>query len=121
LTTIGASVGDASLAQSWAAEFPVWDLDCEVVSPGSPPDLRGDQIQGGPRKRFIYLTWGVVDAGGGFLMFRRAKLWLGGVPDDVTMRALVTSALTARVKLTDDIGWPVCAALDAEHLQWKAG
>jgi hypothetical protein len=102
-------------------EFPVWNLDCEVVSPGPPPDLRGAQIHGGPGKRFIYLAWGVVDTAGAFRMFRRAKLWLGRVPDDVMTQALVEGALTARVKLKDDIGWPVCATLDTDHLQWNAG
>ena len=52
---------------------------------------------------------------------RRAKLWLGRVPDDVMTQALVEGALTARVKLKDDIGWPVCATLDTGHLQWNAG
>lgn len=102
-------------------ELPVWELDGQVANPDPPPDIRGPHIHGGPGKRFIYLTWGVVDAGGDFRMFRRAKLWLDRVPDEVMTRALVEDALTARVKLKDDAGWPVCASLDAEHLEWRAG
>ena len=44
-----------------------WQLDCDVVSPPPAADLRGPQIQGSPGKRFIYLTWGVVDLDGHFI------------------------------------------------------
>jgi hypothetical protein len=40
----------------------------------------------------------------------------GRVPDEVITRALAKGALTARVKLQDELGWPVCAALDAKQL-----
>ncbi len=38
-----------------------WTLDCELVSPPPAVDLRGPQIQGSPGKRFVYITWGVVE------------------------------------------------------------
>lgn len=64
--------GDARSAQ--------WELESEILSQPPGVDLRGPQIQGSPGRRFIYLSWGVVDAPGAFKMFRRAKLWLDAVP-----------------------------------------
>src|SRR3954470_15071040 len=42
----------------------VWELPCEFVGPPPSTDVRGPQIQGSPNKRFVYLSWGVVDAPG---------------------------------------------------------
>ena len=48
-----------------------WELQCVIVAPPPEPDLKGPQIQGPPGKRFVYVTWGVVDETGAFAMFRR--------------------------------------------------
>jgi hypothetical protein len=100
-------------------EDPVWELDCVPVGSAPPVDLRGPQIQGAPGKRFIYLTWGVVDDAAGFRMFRRAKLWLDAVPPDVMATAVERGTLAGRVGLSDD-GWPVCAAIRPPRITWSA-
>ena len=64
-------------------------------------------MQGRPGARFIYLTWGDVDADGSFTMFRRAKLMLA----DLEPLAADTQRVVARVDLTDDCGGPRCARL----------
>lgn len=96
-----------------------WDLQAEVVSP-SPLDLRGPQVQGGPGRRFIYLTWGVVGPDDTFTMFRRAKLWLNAIPDDVQAAALEGKQLTGTLGLTDPKGWPLCAAVRPPRISWSA-
>jgi hypothetical protein len=101
-------------------DAPAWDLDCTVVSLPGDPDVRGPQIQGAPGKRFIYLTWGVVDDAGSFTMFRRAKLCLDAVPVDVLAAACERGGLTGKLRLSDDDGWPVCAAVRPPGIVWSA-
>jgi hypothetical protein len=102
------------------AESAAWDLDCEVVSPPPAADLRGAQIQGSPGERFIYISWGVLDEAGGFRMFRRAKLSLDSVPPEVMAAACDNGILLGRLGLTDDKGWPVCAAIRPPRIEWSA-
>jgi hypothetical protein len=90
------------------------------VAAPTPLDLRGPQIQGGPHQRFIYLTWGVVGDDTSFTMFRRAKLWLNAIPDDVQAAALVSERLIGRLGLTDRKGWPLCAAVRPPRIAWSA-
>ena len=101
-------------------ESAIWQLDCEVVSPPPLSDVRGPQIQGSPGQRFIYLTWGVVSYPGVFTMFRRAKLWLDGVPPDVMQRAVDGGVLVGRLGLTDEKGQPRCAAVRPPLIEWSA-
>lgn len=97
----------------------VWELECSVVSPSPPVDLKGPQVQGVSGKRFIYLTWGVVDQVGVFTMFRRAKLWLDAVPVDVMANACDGGLLVGRLGLSDDNGWPLCAAVRPPRIEWS--
>ena len=97
----------------------VWELDCVVL--GAPPelDIKGAQIQGPPGKRFIYITWGVVDDSG-FRMFRRAKLWLDAVPSSVMSGAYDSGALYGKLGLSDQKGWPICAAVRPPRIEWSS-
>jgi hypothetical protein len=98
-----------------------WELECTVASSSPPLDLRGPQIQGSPGKRFIYLTWGVVDAAAVFTMFRRAKLWLDAVPAETLEAAGDGGLLIGRLGLSDDDGWPLCASVRPPRIEWRAG
>ena len=95
--------GDAAVAE--------WELECTATEHGSGVDLKGPFLQGGPGKRFVYLSWGVVADAGAFTMFRRAKLMLDGVPPDVLRRAVEGGMLIGRMGLTDEKGHPRCAAV----------
>jgi hypothetical protein len=99
---------------------PVWDLDCTVVSPPPEADFRGPQLQGPPGKRFIYLTWGVVDEAQRFTMFRRAKIWLDGVPSALLATACEEGRLTGRLPLADENRWPICASVRPPRIAWSA-
>jgi Family of unknown function (DUF5990) len=109
---LGLLPGDARSAQ--------WELECETNSAPSGIDLRGPQIHGSPGRGFIYLSWGVVDVAGAFTMFRRAKLWLDAVPDDVITAAVDGGLLVGRARLTDDTGGPLCASVRPPRVQWSA-
>lgn len=97
-----------------------WELECTVVSPPPAADLRGPQIQGPPGRRFIYLSWGVVEDGGAFRMFRRAKLRLDQVPDEVMSAACRSGLLVGRLPLSDERGNPRCAAVPGAAITWDA-
>jgi Family of unknown function (DUF5990) len=98
----------------------VWDLECHIVSLPPDMDLRGPQIHGSPGKRFIYITWGVVEPSKPFRMFRRAKLWLDAVPEDVMGAACECGLLVGRLGLTDEAGWPLCASVRPPRIEWSA-
>jgi hypothetical protein len=92
-----------------------WTLDCDLVSPPPAVDLRGPQIQGSPRKRFVYVTWGVVEPSNPFRMFRRAKIWLDTIPADTLHAACECGLLIGRLGLTDEKGWSIGAAVRRPH------
>ena len=97
----------------------VWELEASVSRISPTVDLRGPQIQGPPGKRFIYLTWGVVDSVGVFTMFRRAKLWLTAVPVETFEAACRSGLLIGRLGLSDDDGWPLCASVRPPRIEWS--
>ena len=98
----------------------VWDLACVVTSLAPPVDLKGPQIQGTAGRRFIYLSWGVVDGSDRFTMFRRAKLWLDAVPTAVMAEACDRGLLVGRLGLTDDKGHPLCASVRPPRIEWSS-
>jgi len=95
-------------------------MDCTAVASPTGIDLKGPYIQGPPGGRFIYLSWGTVDAAGSFTLFRRAKLWLDTVPTGVIAAALDTGLLVGRLGLTDRKGNPTCAAVRPPIVEWSA-
>ena len=97
-----------------------WTLDCAAVPSATGIDLRGPYIQGPPSGRFIYLSWGTVDDSKQFTLFRRAKLWLDGVPADVMDSAGKLGLLVGRLGLTDLKGNPLCAAVRPPAIEWSA-
>jgi hypothetical protein len=105
--------GDAAVAE--------WELTCTATEDASGVELRGPYLQGGPRGRFVYLSWGVVDDAGAFALFRRAKLMLDGVPPDVLGAAVASGVLVGRLGLTDEKGNPRCAAVRPPLIDWTAG
>ena len=92
------------------AETSSWTVPIEVVAREAGLDFRGAAVQGKRGARFVYLTWGDVDADGSFAMFRRAKLMLADL-EPVVAGAGDTGQVIARVDLTDECGGPRCARL----------
>jgi Family of unknown function (DUF5990) len=103
--------GDAGTAE--------WTLECTATQTDSGVDLKGPFLQGGPGRRFIYLSWGVVDDGE-FVLFRRAKLMLDTVPPAVLRLAVAGGILVGRLGLTDEKGNPRCAAVRPPLIEWSA-
>jgi hypothetical protein len=105
----GVVPGDAAHAR--------WETDVRVVD----GDVRGPAVHGRRGERFVYLTWGDL-AGGGFAMFRRAKLMLDRVDPVLVLGAEESGRpLVADVHLTDDAGGPRCARVDPPHVTWTVG
>jgi Family of unknown function (DUF5990) len=113
---LGLTPGDAPAA--------TWTIDCQLGSradPGNPmADVKGPYIQGPPAGRFIYLNWVTVDDAGAASLFRRAKLWIDGVPPAVLDEAARTGLLVGRLGLTDSKGNPTCTAGRPPTIEWSA-
>jgi hypothetical protein len=110
---LGLTPGDAPEAQ--------WTFDCQVTDTPAGRDVKGPYIQGPPGGRFIYLNWGTIDDAETFRLFRRAKLWLDGVPPAVLEDAVRTGVLVGRLGLTDARGLPTCSAGRPPTIDWSAG
>jgi hypothetical protein len=110
--TVGVQRG-TEVVQAFPADGSVvtWELDARLV--GS--DLRGPFVHGQPGGRFLYLSWHEEGAG----RFRRAKLMLDVLPDDLLERA-GRGHLAARLGLSMPDGSPVCAAVRPPRIEWSA-
>lgn len=97
-------------AASAVLEIPV---ETATTSDGA-PDFRGPYVQGRRGARFVYLTWGELPPGGGFEMFRRAKIFLADVPGELLGAGTVETTLG----LTDAAGMPLCAAVRPPVITW---
>ncbi|KAA0939293.1 DUF5990 family protein [Streptomyces apricus] len=98
-----------------------WTLECTAApAPTGGTDVRGPYVQDRLGRRFVYLSWGTVDAAGVFSMFRRAKLMLDRVPGDVLAAAARQGLLVARLGLTDPQGGPLCGRIEPPHVTWTA-
>lgn len=97
----------------------IWVLDIDVVQTDDGYDFRGPAVQGKRGERFVYLTWGNLEAGH-LETFRRAKLMLNRVDPDVIEGALLSGGLAATVDLTDEKGCPRCARIDPPAVRWAA-
>ncbi len=95
------------------AEF---DLDVDVRD----GDFRGPFVHGRRGERFLYLSWGTVGADGTFTMFRRAKLHLSAVPDELLDEVSRGAGLVGELPLTDECGMPRCASVRPPQITWRA-
>ncbi|HEX5587385.1 MAG TPA: DUF5990 family protein [Acidimicrobiia bacterium] len=100
-----------------------WSTDVRVVTDSEGRlDFRGPAVHGRAGDRFLYLTWGDVGNDGSFTMFRRAKLVLHQVDDQLARDAERHSRpLIATVDLTDEHGCPRCARVDPPAVMWSLG
>ena len=108
---LGLQSGDATAAR--------WVLDCKATPTPTGLDITGPYVQGRPGARFVYLSWGTVDADGGFDMFRRAKLMWDAVDPATAEAASAAGRITARLGLTDARGNPLCAAVCPPSIEWS--
>ncbi|MDI9949670.1 DUF5990 family protein [Rhodococcus sp. IEGM 1305] len=109
---LGLQSGDATAAR--------WVLDCTVTPTPTGLDITGPYVQGRPGARFVYLSWGTLDADGRFDMFRRAKLMWDAVDPATADAASAAGRITARLGLTDARGNPLCAAVRPPLVEWSA-
>jgi hypothetical protein len=102
------------------AERVSWSLPCTVTTGESGLALSGPYIQNRIGGRFVYLSWVSVGADGAPRMFRRGKLMLDAVPQELMAEAVEHGQLRARLTMSDGEGRPVCARLVPPFVQWSA-
>jgi hypothetical protein len=96
-----------------------WSFDVVAKVSGDGIDFGGPFAQGRRGDRFIYLSWGVVEAGG-FRMFRRAKLHFADAGPEVLASAVASGRLRCRVRMTDGSGNPRCARVRPPDAVWTS-
>lgn len=103
------------------ADVAVFSFSVDVVTTAEGgPDFRGAFVHGRRGERFLYLSWGQVDASGRFDMFRRAKLHLSVLGEQDIARALRSGAvIEATLGLTDARGGPLCASVRPPTIRWR--
>ncbi|MFH9608940.1 DUF5990 family protein [Streptomyces sp. NPDC017448] len=109
---LGPRPGDAPRAS--------WVLDCTAVPAADGVEVSGPYVQNRLGGRFVYLSWGTVDEGGVFTMFRRAKLMFADIEPGVLESAVRTGHLTGRLGLTDAGGRPLCGRVRPPRIVWSA-
>jgi Family of unknown function (DUF5990)/Ankyrin repeats (3 copies)/Ankyrin repeat len=109
---LGLQPGDAPSA--------AWTFQATTVPADAGIDLQGPYVQGRPGSRFIYLSWGAVDANGAFTPFRRVKLMLDTVDAATLDAARRYGRLIGRLKLTDANGPPLAANVRPPLINWSA-
>ncbi len=99
----------------------VFDIDLDVVvGPDGDPDFGGPFVQGVRRERFVYLTWGEVSDDGRFTMFRRLRLHLAPLAEQVPAeRILSADRIMAVLELTDTRGRPLAASVRPPWVTWR--
>jgi hypothetical protein len=113
--------GELLSPQPGDAQSAVWNLECTAVTTPDGIVLNGRHIHNRLGGRFVYLSWGSVDEqAGSFTMFRRAKLMFDAIGPDVLAAAVETGELTARLRLTDAKGHPICASVRPPLIEWSA-
>jgi hypothetical protein len=100
------------------AEAATWHLEVASREVDGLLDVGGPWVHGRPGARFLYLSWGAVDADR-FAMFRRAKLLFGDVPTALLRPAHEgAGVLVGRLGLTDPDGGPRCARVRPPDITW---
>src|SRR5262245_13903164 len=96
-----------------------WSFPVDTVTNDGALDFRGPFVHGKRGDRFLYLSWGTVDAADHFEMFRRAKLMFDAVPADVLRSAQASGKLlVGTVRMRHDDGMPRCAAVRPPVVEW---
>jgi hypothetical protein len=97
-----------------------FDLEVELTSDDGTLDFRGPYVHGRRAERFLYLSWGEVDANGTFTMFRRLKLHLSPLTVEFTSEVLLAARrIQAFLELTDPKGRPVAASVRPPWVLWR--
>lgn len=97
-----------------------WTLDCTATATEDGITVTGPYVQNRLGGRFIHLSWGTVDNHGVFSMFRRAKLMFSDIDPAVLEAAVRSGHLTARLRLSDAKGQPLCARVRPPAVAWSA-
>ncbi len=97
-----------------------WDVPVTVRRGDGGFDFSGPFVRGDRSDRHLGLAWGEVTGDGTLRLFRGAKLRLADVePGLIEAGMRPGGRLTARVRLTDGQGNPICARLRPPNIAWS--
>lgn len=91
-----------------------------VPAGGSAQDFRGLHVHGRRGDRFIYLSWGIDDPAGSYVMVARAKIMLADLPPDLLAAAAAGEVgLECRLAATNAKGQPASGTIRPPGLEWS--
>ncbi len=105
-----------------ATETAEFRLDVGVVSMSAGFDFKGPYVHGRKGDRFLYLSWGVAQAGEGFEMFARAKLKFEDLERKLLVDVLTLDEplLTCTMQATNEKGHPASGTIRPPRITWSA-
>ena len=83
-------------------------------------DFKGRHVNGKKGDRFLYLSWGVADGSESFVMFARAKVKLGAIPEQVLAAAQESGQLVCELQATNHKGQPASGTIKDPAPLWRA-
>jgi hypothetical protein len=114
----GSEVVDLVRGDEGEATFDI-EVELHVDADGG-IDFCGPYVHGHRLERFVYLSWGEVDAEGIFTMFQRLKLPLSPLVEQHGVDAVRgSSRVHAFLELTDPKGRPVAASVRPPWVFWR--
>ncbi len=94
--------------------------DIEIRSTAEGTDFAGPHVNGSKGDRFIYLSWGLPDPTGEFVMVARAKIKLNAIPDELLDQAInVGAGLRADLAATNSKGQPASGTIKPDAIRWS--
>lgn len=81
-------------------------------------DFRGPYVHGPRGRRFLYLSWGIIDDDARFTMFRQAKLNFATMPEHILRTLADGCTVQTTLNLTERDGGPLCASIPADAIGW---
>ncbi len=92
----------------------------EIRSTAEGTDFAGRHVNGRKGDRFIYLSWGLPDPTGEFVMVARAKIKLNAIPDELLQQAINDGAgLRADLAATNAKGQPASGTIKPDAIRWS--
>lgn len=84
-------------------------------------DFSGAYVHGRRGDRFMYLSWGIADQTEPFVMFARAKIKLGSIPNQLLSSAIEQDrVLIAHLQATNAKGQPTSGTINPPAIDWHS-
>ncbi|MFK7916516.1 MAG: DUF5990 family protein [Ilumatobacter sp.] len=92
--------------------------ELDLRAEGTSFDFAGAHVHGRRGDRFLYVSWGVPDSDGPFVMFARAKVKLNSIDNALLDRIGDDIIMVAEFQATNLAGQPASGTVAASDIHW---